>query len=63
MSPSVPEMEGIYAAGGGGGGGRGAFLRIYLWWSLCALYLLARQVRVAMGNSGLCCVCVPSFER
>ena len=35
MSPSVPEMEGIYATGGT------LFLRIYLWWSLCTLHLLA----------------------
>ena len=37
--------------------------RMYLWWSLCPLYLLACQVRVTAGNSGLCCVCVTSFER
>ena len=53
--------------------------RMYLWWSLCPLYLLACQdvplaelctlhllafqVRVAVGDSGLCCrVCVVSFE-
>ena len=30
-------------------------LRMYLWWSLCTLFLLACQVRVAVGDSGLCC--------
>ena len=34
-----------------------------LWWSLCTLYLLACQVRVTVGDSGLCCVCLTSFER
>ena len=38
-------------------------LRMYLWWSLCTLYLLACQVRVTVGDSVLCrCVCVTSFE-
>ena len=27
----------------------------YLWWSLCISYLLTRKVRVAVGDSGLCC--------
>ena len=40
-----------------------AIVRIYLWWSSCTLYLLACQVRVTVGDSGLCCVCVTSFER
>ena len=40
---------GIYATGGH------PFLRMYLWWSLCTLYLHACQVRVTVGNSGLCC--------
>ena len=31
------------------------FQRMYLWWSLCILYLLACQVRVAIGNLGHCC--------
>ena len=54
---SVPEMEGIYATGGH------PFLRLYLWWSLCTLYLRTNQVRVTVGNSGLCCcVCVMSFD-
>ena len=36
----------------------------YLQWSLCTLYLLVCQVRVTVGNSGLCCcVCVMSFEQ
>ena len=31
--------------------------------SLCTLYLLACQVRVTVGDSGLCyCVCVTAFE-
>ena len=38
--------------------------QMYLWWSLCSLCLLACQVRVSIGDSGLCCcVCVTSFER
>ena len=37
---------------------------IYLWWSLCTLYILVCQVRVTIGDSGLCCcVCVTSVER
>ena len=31
-------------------------LRVYPWWSLYTLYLLACQVRVIVGDSGLCCV-------
>ena len=39
-------------------------LMMYLWWSLCTLYLHACQVKRIVGNSGLCyCVCVMSFER
>ena len=34
-----------------------------LWGSLSTLYLLACQVRVPVGDLGLCCVCVVSFER
>ena len=34
----------------------------YLQWSSCTLYLLACQVQVTVGNSGLCCVCVTSLE-
>ena len=38
--------------------------RMYLWWSLCTLYLHACQVRGTVGDSGLCCcACVTSFER
>ena len=38
-------------------------LRMYLWWSLCTLYLHACQVRVTVGNSCLCCcACVTYFE-
>ena len=38
-------------------------LRMYLWWSLCTLYLHACQVRVTVGDSGLCCcTCVTYFE-
>ena len=29
--------------------------RMYPWWSLCTLYLHACQVRVTVGDSGLCC--------
>ena len=36
---------------------------MYLWWSLCTLYLHACQVRVIIGESGLCCTCVTYFER
>ena len=38
-------------------------LRMHLWWSLCTLYLHAYQVRVTVGDSGLCCTCVAYFER
>ena len=38
-------------------------LRMYLWWSLCTLYLHACQVRVTVGDSGLCCcTCVMYFQ-
>ena len=30
--------------------------RMYLWWNLCTLYLLACQVRVTVDDSGLCCL-------
>ena len=37
--------------------------RMYFWWSLCTLYLHACQVRVAVGDSGLCCCsCVTYFK-
>ena len=37
---------------------------MYLWWSLCTLYLYACQVKVTIGDSGLCCcTCVMCFER
>ena len=41
------------------------FFRIYLWlYTLCSLYLYACQVRVTVGDSGLCCcACVTYFER
>ena len=40
------------------------FLRMYLWQSLCTLYLHACQVRVTVGDSGLCCcICVMYIER
>ena len=32
------------------------------WWSLCTLYLHACQVRVTVGDSGLCCPCVTYFK-
>ena len=58
VSQSVPEMEGIYATGG-------IFClllsRMYFWWSLCSLYLLACQVELPKGDSGLCC-CVPCLS-
>ena len=56
----VPGVE-MDAATGSWTGGRlwVLFLRIYLWWSLCTLCLLACQVRVTVGGSGFCCcVCV-----
>ena len=35
-----------------------------LWWSLCRLYLHACQVRVTVGDSGLCCcTCVNYLKR
>ena len=34
----------------------------YIGSSLCALYLLACQVRVTVGDLGLRCVCVTSFK-
>ena len=41
-----------------------SILRTHLWWNSCTLYLHACHVRVAVGDSGLCCcVCVASFER
>ena len=38
---------------------------MYIWWSLCTLlYLHACQVRVTVGDSGLCCcTCVTYFQR
>ena len=71
MLPCVPEMEGLYASGGGRGGvivGGSIlffsfFLRLYFWWCSRTMYLLVCQVRVTVGNSGLCCVCGVSFER
>ena len=36
---------------------------MYLWWSLYTLYLHACQVRVTLGDSGLCCcACATSVE-
>ena len=38
------------------------YMYMYLWWSLCTLYLHACQVRVTVGNSSLCrCTCVTSM--
>ena len=31
---------------------------MYLWWSLCTLHLHECQVRVTIGDSGFCCVCM-----
>ena len=39
------------------------YIRMYLWWSFCTLYLFACQVRVTVGDSSLCCTCVTYFER
>ena len=49
VSPSVPEMKwNLYATGGN------PFLRMYLWLSLCTLYLLPCQVELAIQVC--CCV-------
>ena len=32
-------------------------IRGCLWWSLCTCYLFACQVRITVGDSGLCCFC------
>ena len=38
-------------------------LRMYLWWIVCTLYLHACQVRVTVGDLGLCCcTCVTYFK-
>ena len=38
--------------------------RMYLWWSLCTLYLHACQVGVSVGDSVLCCcTCDTYFKR
>ena len=29
-------------------------LRMYIWWSLCTLYLHICEARVTVGDSGLC---------
>ena len=44
---------------------QGTLTRIDLRWGLCTLYLLACQVKLTVGDSGLCCCvcCVTSFER
>ena len=42
----------------------GLVWKLYLWWSLCTLYLHACQVRVTVGDTGLCCcTCVTYFGR
>ena len=56
------ELKGLNMplGGGGGGGGASLFLDVLL---MEFMYLLACQVRVAAGNSGICyCVCVMFFE-
>ena len=41
---------------------RHSFLRIYLWWSLCTLYIYTRMPDgFTVGDSGLCC-CVPCLS-
>ena len=65
-SGSVPKMEGIYTTRGASGSvpkmegiyTHIPFLGMYLLWSLCTVYLLTCQVRVAVGDSGLCFVCM-----
>ena len=48
VSPDLPEMEDVYDA-------EGQFLCVlYVLFFMC-LYLLACQVRVIVGDSGLCC--------
>ena len=48
--PSLPKMWAIYIPwGGGGGGGGGGDLH-------------ACQVRVSIGDSGLCCICITHFQ-
>ena len=36
---------------------------MYLWWSLCTLHLHAHQVRVTVGNSGLCCCTCVTYRK
>ena len=35
-------------------------MRMYLWWSLCALYLHACQLNITIGDSCFHCICVTS---
>ena len=56
----------VVVAGKWGGGGRVVLthnfkfnMRMSLWWSLCTLYL---QVRVILGDSGLCCYICYVFQ-
>ena len=50
VSRIVPEMEGMIIVCHG----RASLLmKLYLWRSLCVLYLLACQVRVTVDDSGL----------
>ena len=61
VSRSVPEMEGMIIVCHGRAS---SFMKLYLWRSLCALHLLACQVRLTVDDSGLsCCGCVMSFKR
>ena len=39
-----------------------SLLRMYLLWSLCTLYLHACQVRVTVGDAGLCCCTCVAYE-
>ena len=56
----LPGLRGVWGVAGRWGGGGGVVLthnfkfsmRMYLWWSLCTLYL---QVKVILGDSGLRC--------
>ena len=53
----------LFLHGGGDDDVHDVYQKVYLWWSLCTLYLHACQVQVTLGDSGLCCCnCMTSFE-
>ena len=35
---------------------------LIIWWSWCTVYLHTGQLGATVGDSGLCCTCVKSFE-